>query len=202
MTFSNIHQHDWRRKSLLPEIYLEKLIFTFGMTLPLRKLLQTHFDMIPTACQNLLVPHLISCIFQTVSPQNIRSFTYVLLYQKVRFLSSLPSPLTSSQAVCGMWFGFLPKDYSLWENKAPQCALFSTFLGPDISPTAGRTPLQYWTGCVREEAHPDLGSLAGGPWQSWGAPPSLTAQAPHNNAIKGMLYIPHVVLWHKLDGDR
>lgn len=44
MTFSNIHQHDWRRKSLLPEIYLEKLIFTFGMTLPLSESCYKHIS--------------------------------------------------------------------------------------------------------------------------------------------------------------
>ncbi|KAJ4919800.1 hypothetical protein JOQ06_014236, partial [Pogonophryne albipinna] len=42
-----------------------------------------------------------------------------------------------------------------FENKAPQCALFSTFLRPDISPAAGKGRcLKRENVCVREEARP------------------------------------------------
>lgn len=88
--------------------------------------------------------------FQTLPPPyhlktsaKLRQLNFKLLAgcQRVRFLSLPPPPLLAlSQAVCvACGLDSCPKDYSLWENKAPQCALFSTFLGPDISPAAGRT---------------------------------------------------------------
>lgn len=99
-----------------------------------------------------------------------------------------------------MWFGFLPEDYSEWENKAPQCALFSAFLRPDISPAAGRTLPQWHNGCVREEAPLTPAVWLADPGRA-GAPAVADSTSPRDNAIKGMLYIPHVVLWHKLGGD-
>lgn len=81
---------------------------------------------------------------------------------------------------------------------------FYTFLGPDISPAAGKDAASIAeNGCVREEAPaPQTPAVwLADPAKVGGPKPSRTAQAPDNNAIKGMLCIPHVVLGHKLDGD-
>lgn len=54
-------------------------------------------------------------------------------------------------------------------------------------------------GCVREEA--PLTQQSGWRTPAGRAPAISDSTSHHNNAIKGMLYIPHVVLQHKLDGD-
>lgn len=141
-----------------------------------------------------------------ISPQTIRQSTSVLpqtaLMSPVCFhcvihshvsQASLP-PQSDSGSVCGMCFGFVPKAYTEHRNKGPLCALFFTFLSPDISPVPGRT--LKWLCAGRGPL--DLCSLASVPW--FGGGPYHPSQSPHNNAIKGMLYIPHVVLQQKLDG--
>lgn len=102
--------------------------------------------------------------------ENIPLFTTLsLIGATEQAFSSVPCsrpPRSLAGCVCGMWFGSVPKDYSERQNKDPQCALFSTFLGPDISPAAGKTQPQSLNGCVREGGPPlDPGSLAGGPRQ-------------------------------------
>ncbi|KAK2845120.1 hypothetical protein Q5P01_011779 [Channa striata] len=71
-------------------------------------------------------------------------------------------------------------------EQGPHCALFSTFLRPYISPAAGRTPL-----CHVQEGAPDLGGLAA----------RSDSRGPSNEAIKGKLYTPRVVLLYQLDKD-
>lgn len=119
-------------QSLLPEVKLEKSNIPFPKK--------------DFTCATFCMPKLpvsITCMFRTllISNQLLNHVSISSELLKSQFSQSVlpPCPLAPSQAVCGMWFGFLPKDYSVWENKAPQCALFSTFLSPDISPAAGRT---------------------------------------------------------------
>lgn len=73
--------------------------------------------------------------------------------------ASLP-PQSDSGSVCGMCFGFVPKAYTEYGNKGPLCALFFTFLSPDISPAPGRT--LKWLCAGRGPL--DLCSLASVPW--------------------------------------
>ena len=116
-------------------------------------------------------------------PLNYVRFSSVLMLP----VPSVPytrAPCSLPGCVCGMWFGFLPIVYSEWENKAPQCALFSTFLGPDISLAAGRTLPQQQNGCVQEGAPLTQAVWLADPVRV-GSPPTLTAEAPTTIQSKG-----------------
>lgn len=68
------------------------------------------------------------------------SLTTFTLWVSSKVLFSLPSWLLSypPPLLCGMWSGFLPKDYSVGKTRPPY-DLFSTFHSPDISLAGGRT---------------------------------------------------------------
>lgn len=69
----------------------------------------------------LFIHIIISCIFQILSPQTICKTTSLQIASSSMFFLCLrappsappapPAPLALSQAVCGMWFGFLPMNY-------------------------------------------------------------------------------------------
>lgn len=106
-----------------------------------------------------------------------------------------PCPLSPTQAACvACVLDLCPRPIQSTGTRAPCVLCFSTFLSPDISPVPGRT--LKWLCAGRGPL--DLCSLASVPW--FGGGPYHPSQSPHNNAIKGMLYIPHVVLQQKLDG--
>lgn len=107
-------------------------------------------------------------------------------------LSPLTGPPSLRLHVCGMWFGFPPKDYSERENKAPQCALFSAFLSPDISPLQeGHSLQREWVAVCGK----------GPPWpqqSGWRTPTHKSRRSPPTT-IQSKRF--HVVLLYKLDGD-
>lgn len=114
---------------------------------------------------------------------------------------SPPSPLTQSQAMC-VACGLDSCPWTIEQGPPVCCFPHSSAL--TSAPVQEERCLNTPSGCVREEAPPpqppplDPGSLAGGP----PVPSPLSdSRGTHYNTIKGMLYIPHVVLRYKLDGD-
>lgn len=122
-----------------------------------------------------------------------RQYVFTVCYPQP-CVSGLPAP--SVRLRQRVWHVFWIRAQGLYraQEQGPLCALFFTFLSPDISPVPGRT--LKWLCAGRGPL--DLCSLASVPW--FGGGPYHPSQSPHNNAIKGMLYIPHVVLQQKLDG--
>lgn len=147
-----------------------------------------------------LVP--VSCNLLEVAPESVFSDP------------ALPPPHPPAVSAC-VWFVVLdscPEDYSLPENKAPQCVLcFPHSLALTSAVWQEGGGLQRLC-AVRDPSLPKptstLTRQSG--WRTlaeWGAPPAISYQHKHpplpvpNKAIKGMLYIPHVVLRHILDRD-
>lgn len=141
-----------------------------------------------------------------ISPQTIRQSTSVLpqtaLMSPVCFHCVLstamclrpPCPLSPTQAACvACVLDSCPRPIQSTGTRAPCVLCFSH----SSALTSAQFQEGRWNDCAGRGPL-DLCSLASVPW--FGGGPYHPSQSPHNNAIKGMLYIPHVVLQQKLDG--